>query len=118
MWTTNHGHATVEENEASGGWHSHSPSRSGAPRYAVRLPPDRRPTPDFFVCDILDAAPKGDMASMEHPIFPLSTKPDLRTRWYEHGSVFIEVAVGQGIGDGTRSRHSDLLHLALDGDPE
>jgi hypothetical protein len=56
------------------------------------LLPDRRATPDFFVCDILDAAPKGDMASMEHPIFSLSTKPDLRTRRYEHGSVFIEIA--------------------------
>ena len=29
---------------------------------------------------------------MEHPIFSLSTKPDLRTRRYEHGSVFIEIA--------------------------
>lgn len=31
---------------------------------------------DFFQCDILDAAPKDDMSSMEHPIFSLSTKPD------------------------------------------
>jgi hypothetical protein len=60
----------------------------------IRSPllPDRRPAPDFFVCDILDAAPKGDMASMEHPIFLLSTKPDHRTRRYEHGEVFIEIA--------------------------
>ncbi|WP_145029461.1 replication initiator protein A [Caulifigura coniformis] len=56
------------------------------------LLPDRRAAPDFFSCDILDAAPKGDMASMEHPIFSLSTKPDHRTRRYEHGSVFIEIA--------------------------
>lgn len=58
-----------------------------------RLPllPDRHPTPDFFVCDIMDAAPKGDMASMEHPIFSLSTKPDHHVRRYEHGSVFVEV---------------------------
>lgn len=56
------------------------------------LLPDRRPQPDFFSCDILDAVPKGDMASMEHPIFSLSTKPDHRTRRYEHGSVFIEIA--------------------------
>ena len=62
------------------------------PRNRSPLLPDRRPTPDFFVCDILDAAPKGDMASMEHPIFSLSTKPDLRTRRYEHGAVFIEIA--------------------------
>lgn len=56
------------------------------------LLPDRYPTPDFFVCDIFDAAPKGDLASMEHPIFSLATKPDTRLRRYEHGSVFIEIA--------------------------
>lgn len=47
---------------------------------------------DLFVCDILDAVPKADMASMEHPIFSLSTKPDLNIRKYQHGDVFIEVA--------------------------
>ena len=52
------------------------------------LLPDRHPTGDLFVCDIFDAAPKGDMASMEHPIFSLSTKPDLRVRRYEHGAKF------------------------------
>jgi hypothetical protein len=58
-----------------------------------RLPllPDRRAAPDFFVCDLMDAAPKGDMASMEHPIFSLSTKPDHRIRRYEHGSTYVEV---------------------------
>lgn len=55
------------------------------------LLPDRHPTPDLFVCDIFDAAPKGDMASMEHPIFSLSTKPDRRIRRYEHGEKFVEV---------------------------
>jgi hypothetical protein len=43
------------------------------------LLPDRREA-DFFVCDLMDATPKGDMASMEHPIFSLSTKPDHRVR--------------------------------------
>jgi hypothetical protein len=55
------------------------------------LLPNRHPTPDFFVCDIFDAAPKGDMASMEHPIFSLSTKPDTRVRRYEHNGNFIEI---------------------------
>jgi plasmid replication initiation protein len=55
------------------------------------LLPERHPTPDFFVCDIFDAAPKGDMASMEHPIFSLSTKPDHRVRRYEHNSAYIEI---------------------------
>ncbi len=55
------------------------------------LLPERRSIPDFFVCDLMDAAPKGDMASMEHPIFSLSTKPDHRIRRYEHGTVYVEI---------------------------
>ena len=55
------------------------------------LLPDRHPTPDFFVCDIFDASPKGDMASMEHPIFSLSTKPDRHIRRYENGTSFVEI---------------------------
>ena len=55
------------------------------------LLPERRPAPDFFLCDLMDAAPKGDMASMEHPIFSLSTKPDHRIRRYEHGSTYVEI---------------------------
>lgn len=55
------------------------------------LLPDRHPTQDFFVCDIFDAAPKGDMASMEHPIFSLSTKPDRRQRRYELKDRFVEI---------------------------
>ncbi|MGB3247229.1 MAG: replication initiator protein A, partial [Sulfitobacter sp.] len=35
------------------------------------------------MCDIFDAAPKGDIASMAHPIFSLSTKPDHQARRYE-----------------------------------
>jgi len=46
---------------------------------------------DFFVCDVLDAVPKGDVASMEYPVFSLSTKPDMRTRRYEHNDKFMEV---------------------------
>ncbi len=55
------------------------------------LLPDRHPQADFFVCDIFDAAPKGDIGSMEHPIFSLSTKPDTRPRKYEHNGVTIEI---------------------------
>ncbi len=55
------------------------------------LLPHRHPTGDLFVCDIFDAAPKGDMASMEHPIFSLSTKPDTRIRRYEHGTRWLEI---------------------------
>lgn len=57
------------------------------------LLPDRFEQADLFVCDIFDAAPKGDMASMAHPIFSLSTKPDHRIRRYEDetGKNFVEV---------------------------
>ncbi len=55
------------------------------------LLPDRHPNPDFFVCDVLDAVPKDDMASMEHPIFSLSTKPDTRILQYEHNGNKVEI---------------------------
>ena len=50
------------------------------------LLPNRHPNRDFFVCDIFDTLPyfKDDMASMEHPVFSLSTKPDMRILNYEH----------------------------------
>lgn len=55
------------------------------------LLPDRMRQADFFVCDIFDAAPKGDMASMEHPVFSISTKPDRNIRRYDNGRNFVEV---------------------------
>ena len=57
------------------------------------LLPDRQDQKDFFVCDIFDAVPKGDMASMAHPIFSLATKPDHQRRRYEDesGKNYVEV---------------------------
>lgn len=55
------------------------------------LLPDRMQQRDFFICDIFDATPKGDMASMEHPIFSISTKPDRLVKRYENGKKFIEI---------------------------
>ena len=49
---------------------------------------------DFFVCDVFDAALKGDSASMEHPIFSLSKKPDMKTRRYDNGNSWAEVRPG------------------------
>ncbi|MCV6598333.1 MAG: replication initiator protein A [Mangrovicoccus sp.] len=49
------------------------------------------PPGDFFVCDIAGAIPKDDMASMEHPIFSLSTRPDRRVLRYEHGPATVEI---------------------------
>lgn len=50
---------------------------------------DRHPQGDFFVCDMFGAHPKDDLASMEHPLFSLSTRPDLRVLDYTHNGVQI-----------------------------
>ncbi len=59
----------------------------------VRSPllPIRHPTDDFFICDIFNASPKADFASMEHPVFSLSTKQDHRIRRYDHNGCSIEI---------------------------
>jgi plasmid replication initiation protein len=44
-----------------------------------------------FLCDLFGAAPKEDLASMEHPIFSLSTRPDLRILEYRHNGVEMTV---------------------------
>ena len=46
---------------------------------------------DFFVCDFFGVAPKHDLASMEHPLFSLSTRPDRRILNYRHNGVEITV---------------------------
>ena len=46
---------------------------------------------DFFVCDFFGAIPKHDLASLEHPIFSLSTRPDRRVLRYQHNDTRITV---------------------------
>ena len=53
--------------------------------------PDLYKQQDFFLCDIFDAIPKDDMATMEHPVFSLATKPDRRILSYTHNGVDIQV---------------------------
>lgn len=55
------------------------------------LLPERHPEPDFFVCDIFDAAPKSDTASMENPLFTLSTKPDMQPREFRRGDIWLKL---------------------------
>ena len=55
------------------------------------LLPDRHPQGDFFLCDIFEAIPKDDLATMEHPVFSLSTRPDRRILNYEHRGTEITV---------------------------
>lgn len=63
-------------------------SGSGA---AGRLLPDRHRQGDFFLCDVFDAIPKDDIASMEHPLFSLATRPDRRILSYAHNGTEITV---------------------------
>lgn len=46
---------------------------------------------DFFLCDFFAAIPKDDLASMEHPLFSLSTRPDRRILNYAHNGTEITV---------------------------
>ncbi|MAC81928.1 MAG: plasmid replication initiator RepA [Rhodobacteraceae bacterium] len=55
------------------------------------LMPDRTRQGDFFLCDIFDAIPKDDLASMEHPLFSLATRPDRRVLSYAHNGAEITV---------------------------
>ncbi|WP_027256306.1 MULTISPECIES: replication initiator protein A [Leisingera] len=56
------------------------------------LLPDRHPQKDFFILDITDVVPKDDTASMEHPLFSLATKPDMRHLVYQNGENRLEIA--------------------------
>jgi plasmid replication initiation protein len=53
--------------------------------------PDPHTQSDFFLCDILGAIPKDDMGTMEHPMFSLATRPDLRILRYDHNGTRIEI---------------------------
>src|SRR5215470_17409846 len=53
--------------------------------------PERHPVRDFFVLDVFDVAPRSDMATMAHPIFSLSTKPEARVLRYENDGVAVEI---------------------------
>ena len=55
------------------------------------LLPERHPNHDLFICDVLDAIPKDDLASMEHPVFSLATRPDMRTLVYGHRDIKLEI---------------------------
>jgi plasmid replication initiation protein len=55
------------------------------------LLPERHPVRDFFVLDVLDVAPRCDMASMAHPIFSLSPRPEHRILKYTHDGVVVEI---------------------------
>ena len=54
------------------------------------LLPDRHKQSDFFICDVFDSF-KDDIASMEHPVFSLSKKPDHRMLEYNRNGNTIKI---------------------------
>ena len=54
------------------------------------LSPGLHKQADFFICDVFDTY-KDDAASMEHPVFSLSTKPDHRMLMYEYNGNSIKI---------------------------
>jgi len=61
--------------------------------FFMSLSPYRHQNSDLFTANIFDGIPslKDDMASMEHPIFSLSTKPDTRTLRYDSSMGYVEI---------------------------
>jgi len=56
------------------------------------LLPQRHEQLDLFICDIVDAAIKSDIASMEHPVFSLSKNPVRETKQYRNGDAILEIS--------------------------
>jgi len=54
------------------------------------LLPNRYKNKDFFICDVFGSF-KDDIASMEHPVFSLSKKPDHRVLSYEYNGIKINI---------------------------
>jgi len=71
------------------------------------LRPDRHPQGDFFTADVLDAHPRDDLGSMEHPLFALRAG-DHRIRQYEHRGTTVTVKPGW---DGCATIHDKDLWI-------
>jgi len=75
------------------------------------LLPVRHKQQDFFSCDVFDTY-KDDMASMEHPVFSLSTKPDFRILEYESNGNRIKITPSYEKGLATIHDKDVLLYIA------
>lgn len=80
-------------------------SSAKSPQFA----PLRHLQSDFFTADIIDASPKDDLASMEHPLFALKAG-DKRERKYERNGVTVTVKPGH---DGCATIHDKDLWIYL-----
>ena len=80
------------------------------PNTTPRLLPDRHPQTDFFVCDIFDAVPKSDTASMEYPLFSLSTKPDYSEEEFRNTDCWVKLSPSK-LGRATVHDRDVLIYL-------
>ncbi|MEM1361686.1 MAG: hypothetical protein AAGF94_08210 [Pseudomonadota bacterium] len=69
---------------------------------------DRPLQSEFFFCDVLNPVPKGDLGSLEHPIFSLATRPDRRILEYGHNDVEVVVTLSQWLYRAALSGPSSL----------
>lgn len=74
------------------------------------LLPETNKQRKFFICDVFDIY-KDDTASMEHPVFSLSTKPDFRMLVYQHNGTTIKIKPSYS-GLATIHDKDILLYLA------
>jgi hypothetical protein len=93
--TTNNTRAGSDMGEAIGGAADGSPPLQG----------------DFFVCDFFEPLPKGDLGTMEHPVFSLATRPDRRVLDYTHNGV--EVTVTPSVKGRATIHDKDILIFCL-----
>lgn len=84
-----------------------TPDQSQPEKLRATLSPAKHRQHDFFVADLLDASPKDDMASMEHPLFALKAG-DTRMRIYERNGVTVTVKPGH---DGCATIHDKDLWI-------
>ena len=68
---------------------------------------------DFFVCDVKDIVPKGDIGAMENPIFSLSNR-DMRTLEYVNGKNWLKVIPSE-IGLATIFDRDVLIYCISEG---
>lgn len=66
----------------------------GSKRTRSTLAPERHVQHDFFIADMLEASPKDDLGSMEHPLFALKSG-DTRRRTYARNGITVTVMPGQ-----------------------
>jgi hypothetical protein len=93
--TTNNTRAGSDMGEAIGGAADGSPPLQG----------------EFFVCDFFEPLPKGDLGTMEHPVFSLATRPDRRMLEYTHNGV--EVTVTPSVKGRATIHDKDILIFCI-----